>query len=114
MLYGNSAKFAKFAREATNGQLAVRNPVMTGPIDTANYILSAMRLMEWFYDEPAALHKLLKMITDTLIEFIKEFQNIVGGLCPGRIFLFTRRIFIMFRSEIVISAEIYEEPEAPI
>jgi hypothetical protein len=112
--YGNSLKFAKFAREATNGQLAVRNPVMTGPIDTANYILGTMRLMEWFYDEPAALHKLLKMITDTLIEFIKEFQNIVGGdYAPEGSSCLPGGFSLCSEVRSLISAEIYEEFEAP-
>lgn len=59
--YGKAVQYARYAYESTEGQLSVRNPVMTGPIDTANYLLGSMKLMEWIYDYPNELHMLLRL-----------------------------------------------------
>ena len=86
-LYLKTVEYAQYAIEVTDGQLYISNPVMTGPVDTANYILGSMRLMEWVYDEPKALHKLLQMITDVLITIIHRLQKATGNrLCPDSSF----------------------------
>ena len=78
-LYYKSIEFARYMHQAVGGEVAIHCPVLTGPMDTANYVLGTTRLMEWVYDEPEALHALLNMITDTLIEIILLYQQAVEG-----------------------------------
>lgn len=114
ILYGRSIEFAEYARLVTDGQLSVRNPVMTGPIDTANYILGTMKLMEWIYDEPDTLHRLLFMITDNLISTIWKLQAAVEEcLCPDHSFCITKGFALCSEIRSLISSEAYNEFEAP-
>lgn len=113
-LYSKAIEFAKYAFESTNGQLSVRNPVMTGPIDTANYMLGTMRLMEWIYDEPKALCKLLQMITEVLIKVIKKIQEAVSGrLCPEDTYCIDRGYGFASEVRSLISSDAHREFEAP-
>jgi len=92
----------------------MHNPVMTGPIDTANYVMGTMRLMEWLYDYPQSVHALLRIITDQLIKLILSMKEAVNGnICPecstclpcGYSFCSEVRHFI--------SKDAYDEFEAP-
>lgn len=113
-LYGKAIEFAGYAYAACNGQLPVRNPVMTGPIDTANYVLGTMRLMEWVYEEPQALHKLLDIITEILISIIKALQKVTeGNLAPDHGNCLKSGFALCSEVRHLISAEIYNEFEAP-
>jgi hypothetical protein len=112
--YGTSIEFARYAVEATDGQLSVRTPVMTGPLDTANYILGSMRLMTWIYDEPAALHQLLDRITDTIIDIIEKLKAATGGrICPEVDYCLDRGYGLCSEVRHLISAEAHAEFEAP-
>lgn len=113
-LYGKAIEFAKYAHEATNGELSIRNPVMTGPIDTANYILGTMRLMEWIYEEPEALHRLIEKITNVLIDIIKKLQAASGGkLCPDCSSCLPYGFALCSEVRHLISTEVYNEFESP-
>ena len=113
-LYWNAIEFTKYALEVTDGQLSIRNPVMTGPIDTANYILGTMGLMEWIYEEPEALHKLLRMITEMLIDTIKKLQKSANyKLCPDTGKCVDMGFSLCSEIRHLISADVYKEFEAP-
>lgn len=113
-LYGKSIEFAKYAHEAAGGQLSVRNPVITGPMDTANYVLGTTKLMAWVYDEPKALHKLLHIITEVLIEVIGKLQNAVCGmLCPEDTYCVNHGFCICSEMRGLVSTDVYNEFEAP-
>ena len=82
-LYGNAVKFAKYAYESTEGQLSIKNPVMPGPIDMVTYLIGSLRVMQWIFDEPEALHKMLEIATEQLIEVIHQLQKATdGNLAP--------------------------------
>ena len=113
-LYGRAVEFARYAFEATDGELAVRNPVMTGPIDCANYILGTMRLMEWIIQQPAALHRLLDIVTDVLIDVIGKLRQAVGGkLCPDHCVCLDRGFALCSEVRTLISTDAYAEFEEP-
>ena len=113
-MFGGASLFARHVYEATGGELAVRSPIYTGPIDTANYLLGTTRLMEWIYDEPAALKKLLEMITGVLIEAVKAYQEAVCFKTAPELIVCADKGF-MICSEVrhLISDEAYREFEAP-
>jgi uroporphyrinogen-III decarboxylase len=113
-LYYKAIEYARYAVDSTDGQLNLRNSVMTGPIDTANYILGSMGLMEWIHDEPKALHKLLQMITDTLIDTLSRLQKAAGGkLCPDCVSCIDRSYGLCSEVRHLMSAESVLEFETP-
>jgi hypothetical protein len=113
-MYGQAVRFAEYAVRATEGQLAVRNPVMTGPIDTVNYIIGTMRLMEWIYDEPAALHKLLDIVTDQIIHVIQELKRVSNGqIAPDHSACMPRGYALCSEIRAIISENSFSEYELP-
>ena len=113
-LYYKAVEYIKYARATTQGILPFRNPVMTGPIDTANYLLGTNTLLEWLYTEPKAIHDLLGKTTDVLIQMVKAIRDAAGGyLCSHH--LKCVRGGFDFCSEVrsLISLDMYEEFEAP-
>ena len=113
-LYYRAVEYIQYARAATNGVLPFHNPVMTGPIDTANYLLGTTTLLEWLYTEPEAVHNLLGKITDVLIQMVRAIRDAAGRyLCSHH--LRCARGGFDFCSEVrsLISLEMYEAFEAP-
>jgi hypothetical protein len=111
---GRAVEFAQYARAVTGGALAIRNPVMTGPIDSANYILGSMQLMRWIHDEPQALHQLLERITGIMIEIIHALQQAAGGaLCPDHCTCLPRGFNLCSEVRSLLSVSTYEEFESP-
>lgn len=112
--YWQAVEWTRYARRATQFLLPVRTPVMTGPIDTANYLLGTTMTMEWVYTETEVLHSLLGKITDVIIRMLTSLRQAADQcVCPGH-FTCTRGGFDLC-SEVrsIISKEIYEEFEAP-
>lgn len=77
--YWGAVEWIRYARTMTGGLFEFSNPVMTGPFDTANYLLGTTTLMEWVYSEPETLHRLLDKITDVLIAMIGALRTAAGG-----------------------------------
>ena len=113
-MYAIAIEYARYMHEAVNGELAVRCPILTGPIDTANYLLGSTRLMEWVYEEPKALKMLLGIITDTLINVIRLYQDVVEGhTAPELIACVDKGYLICSEIRHLISDDTYLEFEAP-
>ncbi len=51
-----------------------------GPCETAASILGYSKFLYGLYDDPPAIHKLLEIVTETLIRFAKAVQSINGPL----------------------------------
>ena len=77
--YYNAVEYMHYAREATGGFLPFRSPVITGPLDTANYLLGPTVLLEWLYTEPDVVHALLDTITHLLIEVFAACREAAGA-----------------------------------
>lgn len=87
---------------------------MTGPFDTANYLLGTTVLMEWVYTQPEVLHRLLDKITGVIVGMAEALREAAGGPLNGDAFGCVANIFC-FCSECrsLVSREIYEQFEAP-
>lgn len=113
-LYWGAVEWLTYARAATRGRFAFRNPVMTGPLDTVNYLLGTTVLMEWVYSEPEALHRLLDRTTGVIIAMLGALQQAVGGVLHGDALACMRNAFCLCSEcRSLVSAAIYEEFEAP-
>ena len=113
-MYWGIIKWIKYARRATKGIIAFRNPVITSPLDTANYLLGTTKLMEWIYTEPETLTQLLQQITGVIIRMIKAIRSEAGGTLHGDCLSCMRNVFCLCSEcRSLLSAEIYEQFEAP-
>ncbi len=113
-IYWNAVEWMKYVRSSLGGDLPFRNPVMTGPIDTANYLLGTTTLLEWVYTEPNTLHKLLQKVTDAIIEMINALKE-AAVVTPRAHHIGCGRGGFDLCSEVrsLVSMSIYEEFEAP-
>ncbi len=113
-MYWGAVEWLKYARDATVGCVPFRNPVMTGPLDTANYLLGTTTLLEWTYTEPATLHRLLDTITDVIVSMVAAVLDASGGT-PHACHLQCMRGGFDLCSEVrsLVSKDLYEEFEAP-
>jgi len=113
-LYWNAVEWLRYARAATGGLLPFRNPVMTGPLDTANYLLGSTTLLEWVYTEPETVQRLLAKITDAIIRMLRELQVAAGGFRHNINSNCSRGGFgLCSEVRAIVSTEIYQQFEAP-
>jgi len=113
-VYWGAVEWLRCAREATGGNVAFRNPVMTGPMDTANYVLGTTILLEWVYTHPDVVHRLLEKITDVIVRMIGALKDASGGHLSALHFACLRGgpdLCSELRS--LLSVELYDEFEAP-
>jgi hypothetical protein len=113
-IYWGAVEWIRYARAGTGGQFPFRNPVMTSPFDTANYLLGTTVLLEWVYTEPATLRALLEKIMDVEIQMIAALKEASGNSLQGDAVSCMRGGFC-FCSECrsLVSRRIYDEFEAP-
>jgi hypothetical protein len=113
-MYWGAVQWIRYARAATGGTFPFRNPVMTGPLDTANYLLGTTVLMDWVYAEPAALHGLLAKVTDVILAMLRALRQAAGGPLHGDAFAcFRNALCLCSECRSLVSAPVYEEFEAP-
>ena len=113
-LYWGAVEWIRYSRSVTKGLFNFRIPVMTGPLDTANYLLGTTTLMEWIYSEPAALHQLLDKITKVIMGMIRALREAAGGTLYPETFLCMRGGFSLgSECRSIISREHFEEFEVP-
>jgi hypothetical protein len=113
-MYFGAVKWLQYARASCRGRFGFRNPVMTGPFDTANYLLGTTVLLEWVYTQPEVLHRLLDKITAVLISMISALREAAGGTLHGDALRCVRNAFCLCSEcRSLVSAETYEEFEAP-
>jgi len=113
-MYWGAVEWICYARSACRGRFAFRNPVMTGPFDTANYLLGTTVLMEWVYAEPATVHRLLVKITGAVIAMLGALRQAAGGVLHGDALSCVRNAFCLCSEcRSIVSAPTYEEFEAP-
>ncbi len=113
-LYWRAVEWIRYAREATGGAIPFRNPVMTGPLDTANYLLGSTTLFEWLYTQPEVVHRLLDTVTEVLIALLQALAEAAGGaLCPHLGYPARGGFELCSEVRSIISSDHYEEFEAP-
>jgi len=104
----------RYFHESTEGRYYVPQMVTTGPCDTVNYATGSTLLLEGFYENPGAVHALLRMATDTIIEDILAYKAVVGErVLSDHTHLLDGCFCICSEIRSLFSAEHYEEFEAP-
>jgi hypothetical protein len=112
--YWGAVEWIRYARAVTNGLFTFRNPVLTGPFDTANYLLGTTVLMEWVYTESSTVHILLEKITNVLVDMIFALKEAAGGVLHSDSFLCMRGgVCLCSECRSLVSQEVYEEFESP-
>ncbi len=113
--YWGAVEWVRYARAMSGGMFEFRSPVMTGPFDTANYLLGTTTLLEWVYTEPETVQRLLDKITDVLIGMVGALHTAAGGRIYAPHHAGCVRGGYDFCSECrsLLSREIYEKFEAP-
>lgn len=113
--YWGAVEWIRYARSLTRGVLGFRNPIMTGPFDTANYLLGTTVLMQWVYEEPAALHALLDRVTAVIIDMLTALRQAAGGRLASPHHGKCLRGGHDFASECrsLVSREVYDTFESP-
>ena len=112
--YWGAVEWVRYARAACRGRFEFRNPVMTGPFDTANYLLGTTVLMEWVYTQPAALHRLLDKLAGVIAGMMGALREAAGGTLHGDALACMRNAFCLCSEcRSLVSASTYEEFEAP-
>ncbi len=112
--YWAAVEYARYARQATDGILPIRAPVMTSALDTANYLLGSTVVLEWVYSQPQALKALLATLTDTIARMLHALQQAAGGqLEPQLLWCMRGGPDLCSELRAVVSAETYREFEAP-
>ncbi len=113
-IYWGAVEYLRYARAASEGRFPMRMPVMTGPLDTANYLLGTMTLLEWLLTRPEVVHRLLDRIADVEIGLIRAFREAAGGtILPGGLWCIGDVYDLASECRSLISRELYEDFEAP-
>ncbi len=111
--YWEGVEYLRYARAVSEGRFPLRGG-MTGPLDTANYLLGTMTLLEWLLTRPEVIHRLLDKIADLEIRLIRGFREAAGGaLLPPSVCCTGGGHEFASECRSLISRELYEEFEAP-
>jgi hypothetical protein len=112
--YYQAVEWVRYTRAATGNLLPMRMPVMTGPLDTAVYVLGASTLLEWLYTQETTVAGLLDRITQVNIAMIRLLQEAAGGAIHSHHYSCMRGGFdLCSETRSVISAEHFAAFEAP-
>jgi hypothetical protein len=69
----------RFFRSATQGRLPIQMPDMQGPLDLANNLWGTEGLLLAMQETPAAAHRLLQMMTDDYIRYMRLVREAAQG-----------------------------------
>ena len=69
-------KFLRYFKEHSDIPIGITD--CQGPLTTALQLLGYDKLFYWMYDYPEKIHKLMELVTDTLIKWIKKQKEVVG------------------------------------
>ena len=109
-----SLEVLRYFYESTEGRYHIPHMVTTGPVDTVNYVTGTTLLLQGFYENPKAIHQLLRMATDIIIEHIAECKKIAGDRLIGdHTYLLDGCYCLCSEIRCLYSREHYEEFDAP-
>ena len=104
----------RYFHDSTEGRYHIPHMVTTGPCDTVNYATGSTALLCGFYVNPKAVHALLRMATDIIIDDILAYKKVVGErVVSDHSHLLDGCFCICSEIRSQFSAEHYEEFEAP-
>jgi len=82
-LLGDILDFAEYFDSKAGGKYPVAMTDMQGPMDTAYLVWDSCDFMVAMYEHPAEVHHLMRLCTDLIIKFVKEFRGKVGEMVPA-------------------------------
>ncbi len=99
--------------------LFIRTPDLQGSLNTLALVMKQDEMLCAFYDEPAAIHRAIDHITDTLIDYTSRFireigaERVIGNIWPFITLQATRGIAITQDYMPLVGDDIYREFELP-
>jgi hypothetical protein len=63
---------------AKHSDLPIGLTDINSPLSTANQMCGSTNLFTWMYEEPNAVHDLMDLVTDALIEWVKMQKSVIG------------------------------------
>lgn len=82
-LLGDILEFAEYFDSKANHKYPIAMTDLQGPMDTAYLVWNSCDFMEAMYDHPAEVHRLMRLVTDLIIRFVKEFRRKVREMVPA-------------------------------
>jgi hypothetical protein len=82
-LLGDLLDFAEYFDKKTEHLYPVFNTDLQGPMDTAYLIWDSNDFLVAMYEHPKAVHYLMRLVTDLIIKFEKEYRARVGEFVPA-------------------------------
>ncbi|MCP4752377.1 MAG: hypothetical protein GY866_15900 [Proteobacteria bacterium] len=82
-LLGDILEFAKLFDERADHRYPIAMTDLQGPMDTAYLVWDSNDFMLAMYDHPKEVHHLMRLCTDLIIKFVKEFRTQVQEMVPA-------------------------------
>jgi hypothetical protein len=82
-LLGDILDFAEYFDKKAQQQYPIAMTDLQGPMDTAYLVWDSCDFMMAMYDDPKAVHHLMRMVTDLIIRFVKTFRSKVNEMVPA-------------------------------
>lgn len=80
---GDILDFAEYFDKKANYKYPIAMTDLQGPLDTAYLIWNACDFMIAMYEHPAEVHRLMRLVTDLIIKFVKEYRSKVREMVPA-------------------------------
>ncbi len=82
-LLGDVLAFAEYFDQKAEHRFPIAMTDLQGPADTAYLIWDSCDFMVAMYDHPKEVHHLMRLVTDLIIKFVKEFRSKVKEMIPA-------------------------------
>lgn len=82
-LLGEILEFAEYFNQKAGKKYPIAMTDLQGPMDTAYLIWDSCDFMMAMYDHPNEVHRLMRLCTDLIIKFVKEFRTRVDEMVPS-------------------------------
>ncbi len=80
---GDILDFAEFFNKKAGKKYPIAITDLQGPMDTAYLVWNSCDFMMAMYDHPEETHRLMRLCTDLVIKFVKEFRSKVDEMVPS-------------------------------
>ncbi len=82
-LLGRVLEFADYFNKKAGKKYPIAMTDLQGPMDTAYLVWNATDFMMAMYNHPDEVHRLMRLCTDLVIDFVKEFRKRVDEMIPA-------------------------------
>jgi hypothetical protein len=80
---GRVLDYTRYFRQQTNGQYPIRLTDIQGPLDNASLLMGHNTFLLAISTHPELVHRLLQMITDLTIAFVREQRKVAEDFVPS-------------------------------